>query len=255
MTRCKSGIPGLDSLLHGGFIQDRPYVISGPAGSGKSIMAFQFLAEGVHNAEPGLFVSVDRPISEVKVDMQTLGVPTAGIDGLDATPDIQRAEPSPILELSSKDRPRSLDSTGDVIRKSRRIKPRLITILSLQNLLLQTLRNKSYGRIVIDSITSLEMFCATSDESGIQLQSFLRFLADSKATVLYTVRTPEIPPSFDEAAFLARGEIRLQKSWSDGNLKRSLKVLKFRGSHFSRKALPFRIEKGGVVMSVPDGEN
>src|SRR5207245_4676979 len=42
-----TGIPGLDKMLHGGFVPGRPYIVSGPPGAGKTILAMQFLREGL----------------------------------------------------------------------------------------------------------------------------------------------------------------------------------------------------------------
>ncbi|MHA1754609.1 MAG: RAD55 family ATPase, partial [Candidatus Odinarchaeia archaeon] len=41
--RVKTGIPGLDGILHGGFIKGSNILVSGSAGTGKTIMCMQFL--------------------------------------------------------------------------------------------------------------------------------------------------------------------------------------------------------------------
>jgi RecA/RadA recombinase len=47
LMRCKSGVPGLDEILRGGFIAERMYLIDGNPGAGKTTFAMQFLAQGV----------------------------------------------------------------------------------------------------------------------------------------------------------------------------------------------------------------
>lgn len=39
LSRAASGVPGLDEVLHGGFIQDRLYLVNGEPGAGKTTLA------------------------------------------------------------------------------------------------------------------------------------------------------------------------------------------------------------------------
>ena len=57
----KSGIPGLDRLTGGGFLDGSIITISGPTGSGKSTMAAQFLYNGVMESdEPGMYITIEE---------------------------------------------------------------------------------------------------------------------------------------------------------------------------------------------------
>src|SRR2546430_470259 len=73
MDRVKTGVVGLDTMLNGGLLPARPYVISGPTGSGKTILALHFLLEGLRQQEPCLLVTLDEPPIEVKANMGTFG--------------------------------------------------------------------------------------------------------------------------------------------------------------------------------------
>ncbi|QQO15502.1 hypothetical protein JJB99_04830 [Bradyrhizobium diazoefficiens] len=46
-----SGVPGLDEILIGGLERENLYLIEGTPGSGKTIMAMQFLIEGARYDE------------------------------------------------------------------------------------------------------------------------------------------------------------------------------------------------------------
>jgi circadian clock protein KaiC len=61
------GIKGLDEMLEGGLIPERPYIISGPPGAGKTILAMQFLQEGMRKGETSLFVALEEPVNEIKM--------------------------------------------------------------------------------------------------------------------------------------------------------------------------------------------
>jgi circadian clock protein KaiC len=59
-----TGIEGLDELVSGGFPRGRVVLVLGGPGTGKTILASQFLYKGISQyGENGIFVSLD----EVKV--------------------------------------------------------------------------------------------------------------------------------------------------------------------------------------------
>jgi KaiC/GvpD/RAD55 family RecA-like ATPase len=108
-----------------------------------------------------------------------------------------------------------------------------------------------YDRVVFDSLTALRYFCMPVEED-IQLQSFLRFLSESKVTALLTVETPENYTLVPEM-LLARGEIRLHRFRENLQMKRMISIEKFRGSEHDEKAYYIDIKKGEgiVVQSLP----
>ncbi|MBN3036825.1 MAG: hypothetical protein JW834_00085 [Candidatus Diapherotrites archaeon] len=60
MKRVHSGVPGLDRLLEGGFPENSCTLVTGPEGTGKTILAMQFLYEGCMKLnEPGIFIQTE----------------------------------------------------------------------------------------------------------------------------------------------------------------------------------------------------
>jgi len=55
LIRLKSGIPGMDEMMEGGFPFPSTILVAGGAGTGKTTMALQFLAKGAEEGEQGLF--------------------------------------------------------------------------------------------------------------------------------------------------------------------------------------------------------
>ena len=55
LIRLKSGIPGMDEMMEGGFPFPSTVLVAGGAGTGKTTMALQFLAKGAEEGEQGLF--------------------------------------------------------------------------------------------------------------------------------------------------------------------------------------------------------
>jgi predicted ATP-dependent serine protease len=66
MRKTPSGIPGLDKMLNGGFIEGRPYLIIGGPGAGKSILTMQFLMVALNRGENALYVSLEEPYDEIR---------------------------------------------------------------------------------------------------------------------------------------------------------------------------------------------
>ncbi|HSB47047.1 MAG TPA: ATPase domain-containing protein [Candidatus Bilamarchaeum sp.] len=51
--------PSLDPVLNGGFPEGDQILLSGPPGSGKSILAMQYIHEGIKKGENGVFFTLD----------------------------------------------------------------------------------------------------------------------------------------------------------------------------------------------------
>jgi circadian clock protein KaiC len=74
-TRLRSGVPGLDELLHGGLLKRSVTLISGSTGVGKSTLGVQFLLEGGRKREPGLYVTLEEGPEQLIASADALGLP------------------------------------------------------------------------------------------------------------------------------------------------------------------------------------
>lgn len=73
LERVPTGIMGLDELIGGGFQQGKTYLISGEAGTGKTIFCLQYVLEGLKRGENTVYLTIDeRPIHLVQ-DAATFG--------------------------------------------------------------------------------------------------------------------------------------------------------------------------------------
>lgn len=73
VTRVHTGIEELDGLLGGGLPRNSVTLISGTPGSGKSIMCFHYILEGLQNGETCLYLSSDERIESVIKQASELG--------------------------------------------------------------------------------------------------------------------------------------------------------------------------------------
>ena len=69
-----TGIPGFDHICHGGLPKGRTTLVTGTAGTAKTVLACQFLAEGIrHHGEMGVFVTFEESPEDIRRNMQGFG--------------------------------------------------------------------------------------------------------------------------------------------------------------------------------------
>ena len=94
VTKLPTGIASFDIIAKGGLPKNRTTLVSGTAGSGKTVFAMQFLAEGIRNAgENGVFVTFEESAADIRMNMSSFGWDLEQWEGdgklifVDASPD------------------------------------------------------------------------------------------------------------------------------------------------------------------------
>ncbi len=72
--RVSSGVPGLDTLLTGGYLRGTSILISGSPGTSKTSLGASFLAASCARAEKALFVSFDESADQIVANMRSIGI-------------------------------------------------------------------------------------------------------------------------------------------------------------------------------------
>ncbi len=216
--RVSTGIRGLDTVLDGGLLAQRRYLVRGGPGLGKTSLGLNFLtADG--NKDRSLFIGFQEPENELRQNAATVGLDTSDIDFLSLAPTEEfftGAEAYDVFSASDVEQAPMIKSIVDAVEK---IQP---------------------ARVFIDSLTQLRFLSADLAQFRKQVLSFLRFLTDRGATVLFTSEsTREIPD--DDLQFLADGIIDLQQASSSAIIM----IKKFRGSDFLRGMHQFRMDTNG----------
>jgi circadian clock protein KaiC len=74
LPKAFTGIQGLDEITGGGLPRGRPTLVSGGAGSGKTLFALEFLVRGATQYnEPGVFMSFEESIPDLTKNVASLG--------------------------------------------------------------------------------------------------------------------------------------------------------------------------------------
>lgn len=248
LARASTGIAGLDKMLHGGLPRGRPYLLTGPNGSGRTLVGLQFLIEGIRRGEPVLLVAVDEPPHEILENVRAFGWDISKIHTLDANPgQMAFRRLGNVQEIKSLQEVRSMQDLGDGKRGQSSSED--ITMQSIYLRLRRQMEVLPARRVVIDSMTSIRHFAlrVTGDPQAdrTEIQSLLRFLSEKEVTTLITALPP---PSTELSAeqMLCRGEIVLRREWAGTGMRRTIQVVRMRGTSHDFEEHPISIGPEGV---------
>ena len=80
IEKCPTGIRGLDEITGGGLPRGRPTLVCGAAGSGKTLMAMEFIVRGIRDfGESGVFMTFEETESELAKNVASLGFDLPGL--------------------------------------------------------------------------------------------------------------------------------------------------------------------------------
>ncbi len=180
------GIKNLDEFIPG-VGESSLNLLYGPPGSGKSIIAMQFLAHGARKGENVIYISLDEPAYEVRRDFESLDIFTDEIFVFDAVPLTSgKAEVKPVREVTPIAKPKRM---RDAARKKRVFEA---DILSLKSTLKNVFDRMKFDRIAVDSITSLRYFYMRGIDPDLGVHSFLQFLlTQTNSAILVTAENFE----------------------------------------------------------------
>ena len=247
--RVSLGVPELDEMLAGGLMPHRPYLLVGPAGTGKTALALQFLCEGVRRGERSLYVTLEDPPNEVRWNHRALRPSLDAVDVFDAIPDVMRYERVPFKDISAVREVVPFGRIPERIRQTPEFTSVEVTGTALEQMLRSEVQKHGYSRLVIDSLTALQYFCMKGHDPTVGAQTFLRFLTDLRTTTVLTIEAP-LEDAETPERMLARGEIRLFRWELDGTTVRAIGVEKFRGSSHDVRLHPYRIGAKGIDVQI-----
>ena len=228
LLRVRTGIPGLDNIMDGGFVEKTTTVLSGPAGSGKSLLAMQFLFNGAKSFnEPGIYITLEEGSESVKATM--------GAHGMDIDQYISMGK----IFLIDLGEPES-DGRGST---------KVNGFRSITDLLQNLIKLSKAKRIVIDSVSAVGAFYVSREEFRRSLINFVRFLKSNGITaVLITESTSNATTRFEVEEYVADTFIMLGLREVEGKLSRSLTVRKMRHTWHDTSNLPFTITTRGIEI-------
>ncbi|HEY0811418.1 MAG TPA: circadian clock protein KaiC, partial [Longimicrobiales bacterium] len=233
VNKLATGITSFDVIAKGGLPVHRTTLVSGTAGSGKTVFAMQFLAEGIRNyGENGVFVTFEESAADIRKNMSSFGWDLAKWEAegkllfVDASPDPEIES----VEVGGFDLGALLARVQNAIRKV------------------------NAQRVSVDSLGAV--FTQFSDQSTIRRELFriAWALKRSNVTALLTAeRTEDYGPvaRFGIEEFIADNVMILRNVLDAENRRRTIEILKFRGTDHQKGEYPFTIIAGKGFVVIP----
>jgi len=178
-TRIRTGIEGLDDILHGGLTPRRLYLIEGMPGAGKTTLAFQFLLEGVRHGEPVLYLTLSETKAEIDGVVRSHGWSLDGIAVSELIPSEQALEPDEQYTVFHPSEVELSETTSRILAQVVAIKPTRVALDSLSELRLLSGNPLRYRRQILAlkqffagrNCTVLLLDDLTSHDHDLQVQS------------------------------------------------------------------------------------
>jgi circadian clock protein KaiC len=227
LAKAPTGIRGLDEITRGGLPKGRPTLVCGGPGSGKTLLALTFLANGiVLFDEPGVLLTFEENADEIASDVASLGFDLPDlIEANKLVVDYIRVERSEIEETGE------YDLEGLFVRLD------------------YAIRTVGAKRVVLDTIESLFAGLRNDGILRSELRRLFRWLKDQGVTAVITGERGEgllTRQGLEE--YVSDAVILLDHRVHDQVSTRRLRVVKYRGSHHGTNEYPFLIDTDGISV-------
>ncbi len=236
-----TGIPGLDELISGGFPKGRVVLVLGGPGSGKTVLASQFLYKGISDyGENGVIVSLDESKGHYYNEMLKFGwdFKKAEEEGKFAYVDATRLSRVALLKE------KMLKEESSSLRGKQLSIDRLVEELQAK------IKELNAKRVVLDTLAQLFYRFLDPIERRTAAVDLIESLSDLGATVLVTTELAQLglERKINDEEFLVQGVIMMQTLYSGGTTTRGLQVEKMRGVGVNNNLVPYSIDKTGIEI-------
>lgn len=221
--RLSMGVPELDKMLGGGIPSSGSVLVVGPAGSGKTALAMQFVAAGLSKKEPAVIAVFEEHPKEYLERAKALG------------PDLGQMVSAGLLEVIYL---RPLDLSVDE------------ALLEIQSAVARV----KAQRLVVDSLAGFELALAPTFREDFR-ESLYRMVGSLTGSGVTVIMTAEVPNSFTDlnlspnlVSFLSDNIILQRYVELEGHLTKVMTVVKMRGSEHSTELRAYEVGKHGLIL-------
>ena len=206
-------------MIDEGFWRGSTTLVAGPPGAGKTIMALQFIGDGVLKGEPGVYLGFqENPIQLARV-MKNLGLP--------------------IDQLTSK---------GFELMYQSPVEMQLDQVAAE---LLARVRAGKVRRVAIDAVGDVERASVDRQRFSNLIYALSQWFAVENVTCMMTVEMSnlfEVHGISDEQVSNLSDNVLLLRFAAGQELKRTLRIIKTRGSAHDSREREIRITSAGMLI-------
>jgi circadian clock protein KaiC len=237
LQKLRTGISGLDAISMGGLPWRRTTLVAGSAGSGKTILAAQFLAEGIDQAgEGGVFVTFEEPPWAIRQNLASLGWD--------------------IAEWEEQGKWIFVDASAQVSEEASLIVGNY-DMGALLARIEKAVHTSGAARVSLDSLGAV--FTRFGDNETVRNELF-RITSVLRKLEVTSLMTAERMEEYGQISregveeFVADNVIILRNVLEEEKRRRTVEVLKFRGTTHQKGEFPFTIlpDQGFVVIPLSE---
>lgn len=233
VERLQTGITGIDAIAGGGLPRGRAALVVGTSGSAKTVLAAQFLAEGImQQNDPGVFVTFEETPADLRLNMAGFNWDIA---------DWERQRKWVFVDASPRGKDRST-VTGDYDFGA------LIARLE------HAVRTVSAKRLAIDSIGAIFAQFSRPDVIRSEMLRLTEALKTLGVTALITVeRETEdgLISRHGVEEFVTDTVVVLRNHMEQEKRRRTVEILKMRGADHNKGEFPFTILGDVGIIASP----
>jgi circadian clock protein KaiC len=227
LTKCPTGIHGLDTITGGGLPSGRPTLICGSSGSGKTLFGMEFLIRGIQQyGENGVFVSFEERPRDLAENVASLGYNLPGMI----------ADKTFMIDQISIDRG-EITETGE---------------FDLEGLFIRlafAIDAVGAKRVVLDTIETLFSALTNAQIIRSELRRLFFWLKEKGVTAIVTGERGDrnlTRNGLEE--YVSDCVILLDMRVTEQVATRRLRVVKYRGSAHGTNEYPFLIDEQGITV-------
>ncbi len=226
MVRVRTGIPELDEMLRGGFLEGDAVMLAGSAGTGKTTLALQYLVNGITQfGQRSIYVTFEQLPDQIYRDARNFGW------------DLKKMEEENKFRLVCTSPNLFLEADGG------------------EDLLSEAMKEVQPQRLVIDSLSHLAMYV---EEKELRKEMY-RLIMLLKARGLSSVLIWEMHQMMGQAfsiseigsSFLVDCILLLKHVEIESSMRKALVILKMRGSDHDKRLREFEVTSQGIRVVAP----
>ncbi|PCR91946.1 KaiC domain-containing protein [Natrinema ejinorense] len=224
LSRLELGIEGLDRMIQGGVPERSLIVTMGSAGTGKTTFGLQFLTHGLQQGERAVFITLEESRERVINSATEKGY---AFDEYVADGQLAVVDVDPIEMANS--------------------------LASIRNELPTLVEEFDASRLVLDSVSLLEMMYKDRAKRRNEIYDFSRSLKEAGVTALLTSEASEETPyasRYGIVEYLTDAVFVLQYVRPDDfrETRMAIEIQKIRDANHSREKKPYEITADGISV-------